>query len=128
MVYAALQAMKAKARIDPRHSDGGASQWHGGLTLVGKRAVRVFLDNAADTASGGSCPVSDVLLRQEPGDFYLGALCSAEHQVEHYEPADAEPLLRDNADDEGGLQCATTNLNSRAPLEKSASKLSASFN
>ena len=75
MVYASMQAMLARERIDPRHSDGGASQWHGGLSLAGKRSVRVFLEPAADTASSGAAPILELVLRQNPGDFYLGALC-----------------------------------------------------
>ena len=82
LCYATIQVMKGGQRYDPGHFDGGASLLHAGLTLFGQRAV-AYLD------------VDGMWTQQlqKPGDLYVGNLTAAFHQVEHFHPEEAEPLL-----------------------------------
>lgn len=94
MCYNTLQAMRSKERDDPKHTDGAASWIHGGLSQWGKRKVVVDLIEE-------KCGLREVVLYQHPGELYMGPLCTAEHQVEHYPEKDAEPLFHPDGSDEG---------------------------
>ena len=67
---------------EPLHQDGGASVIHMGLTLFGRRDLRLL--------QGGTLP--DVVLHLRAGSVYVGQLTGAEHQVLHC-AADGHELL-----------------------------------
>ena len=90
LCYAVGQAMKESKREDGKHVDGAASLFAGGLTVWGRRHLHVML------ASG-----EEKILVQEPGDFYIGNLCSALHQVHHLDQAG--PLFHQTHGDEGNV-------------------------
>ena len=82
--YGVLQAMLPSEpddlRTDPEHYDGGASQFHMGVTLHGCRNLHFI-------CLGES-------LYQRPGDVYIGNMCAVKHEVRHLHPRDAEPLYK----------------------------------
>jgi len=84
MVGGSLQLMKPDARCDPVHFDGGASLLRCGLTLFGSRLLHV---NQAESKSA-------LLLRNKPGDMYIGCLAACSHFVEHVGEARCQDLLR----------------------------------
>ena len=88
LAYAVIQIMRASERSDPAHFDGAASLLHAGLTVWGKRNLWVQL---AEAAPGGQ---EWKKFPQQPGAFYIGNLCAPWHQVEHFAPAQAEPLFQ----------------------------------
>ena len=73
-VYASVQVCKVGEREDGWHTDGGASLLHAGLTIFGTRQLQVRL---------GSCAQGCISLEQRPGSFYVGNMCTLEHNVSH---------------------------------------------
>ena len=76
-VYASVQVCKVGAREDGWHTDGGASLLHAGLTIFGSRQMQVRWRGRDGCIS----------LPQRPGSFYVGNLCTLEHNVVHGEIA-----------------------------------------
>ena len=68
---------------EPLHNDGGASVFHMGVTIYGRRDL-VCLQPRGDP---------NVLVRNVPGTVYLGQLTGPQHQVTHAASAQAEDLL-----------------------------------
>ena len=66
------QLMAPSSRQDPTHFDGGASFFHIGLTLYGKRDIHFLLEEGRE-----------LVLPTRPGMIYCGCLCCAEHFVRH---------------------------------------------
>ena len=101
-VYAVGQAMipteryDDSERYDEEHCDGGASLLHAGLTIWGRRILFVTLANGEKK-----------LVVQEPGDFYVGNMCAALHQVKHLGHGEAGPLFG-HRDDCGGDRAGYT--------------------
>jgi hypothetical protein len=81
LCYAIIQTMRPGQRLDPKHSDGGASLIHMGLTLRGHRTVHYWFDREETVKSQP----------QAPGCLYVGNLCTARHQVEH-NSQESEPM------------------------------------
>ena len=79
----ALQLAKPTTRADPLRYDGGASFFHIGLTLWGRR--RLVLKQTDG---------EDVTVQTYPGHIYAGCLCAAEHQVLHEEGSSDQDLLQ----------------------------------
>ena len=67
--------MKPGQRDDGWHTDGGCSLLHASVTLFGTRNVQVAIEGQEEL----------VTFAQEPGSFYVGALCALEHNVNHQE-------------------------------------------
>ena len=69
-----IQAMKPSSfREDPRHSDGGASLVHLGLSLFGNRSLRIWGHGSAQPQQ----------LDWTRGDVYISNPGAFEHQVVH---------------------------------------------
>ena len=62
-------------RQDERHFDDGASLFHLGITLFGRRRLDMQLTDA--------CNGDAMSVLFTPGNVYAGNLCAAEHQVRH---------------------------------------------
>jgi hypothetical protein len=71
--FVVLQGMMCDERRDELHFDGGASLFHMGLTLYGRRRMDVTLADPEDNPS----------FVFTPGNVYAGNLCAAEHIVIH---------------------------------------------
>jgi hypothetical protein len=84
MVGGSLQLMKADARSDPVHFDGGASLLHCGLTLFGNRVLHI---NQAESKL-------PLLIRNDPGHIYMGCLAACSHFVQHLGESCCDDLLR----------------------------------
>ena len=76
--YASLQICQIGERQDGWHTDGGASLLHAGLTIFGSRTLCVKLQPKT-----GGFPDRQLHLPQRPGSFYLGNMCTLEHNVVH---------------------------------------------
>ena len=74
----------AAGGVEPRHSDGGASVLHMGVTLYGRRELTFFAPKPGD--EGGLAPESEVKFSFVPGSVYLGTVTGAPHQVSHLSP------------------------------------------
>ena len=93
----------AAGGVEDRHSDGGASCLHMGVTLYGRREASFFLPEAS--VEGGFAPASrqratEIKLSFVPGSVYLGTVTGAPHQVSHLFPRDSCEELRGH-----GLTC-----------------------
>ena len=80
--YSTVQMMLPGARLDPKHIDGGASLLHMGLTIFGSRSLHVWLNNEPTR-----------VFEQHPGSIYMGNLCAAKHQVEHFDETRKQELF-----------------------------------
>ena len=80
--YLTVQMMLPGARFDPKHIDGGASLLHLGLTIFGSRLLHVWLNEERT-----------LVFEQHPGSIYIGNMCAAEHQVEHFDDARKQELF-----------------------------------
>ena len=69
--YAVSQVMKPGDRSDPRHSDGGISLLHMGLSIAGEMAVQCWFKQGHASKT----------LQQRPGSIYISNMCTVEHQV-----------------------------------------------
>ena len=69
--YAVSQVMKPGDRSDPRHSDGGISFLHMGLSIAGEMAVQCWFKQGHASKT----------LQQRPGSIYISNMCTVEHQV-----------------------------------------------
>ena len=90
--FPVIQIMTATPkRDDEPHFDGGASILHAGLTLWGRRSLRLFLAGPAEEqGKSGSKQgafnhegIASVQAEQKPGDIYIGALTAPYHVVHH---------------------------------------------
>ena len=80
--YLTVQMMLPGARLDPKHIDGGASLLHMGLTIFGSRLLHVWLNKEPTR-----------VFEQHPGSIYIGNLCAAKHQVEHFDETRKQELF-----------------------------------
>ena len=64
---------------EPKHFDGGASVVHMGITLHGRRLLRLW-------TPGGDASTDHVEVQLLPGSVYVGTLTGPEHQVVHMLP------------------------------------------
>ena len=88
--YAWVQVMGAEERQDPEHWDGGAGLLFAGLTLYGRRGLKLHLDGAWLPSA----------VEMQPASFYVANMASTYHQVVHYD--DAGPLYHDADGDAQG--------------------------
>ena len=70
--------MTCDSRSDERHFDAGASFFHMGLTLFGRRRMDVTLNDPNVQSS----------FVFTPGNVYAGNMCAAEHVVTHEDDHD----------------------------------------
>ena len=89
--------MELCARWDQAHFDGGASILAAGLGVWGRRTLLLHAAPASPDKKGTPPPENFQRSRdnahalvQTPGDFYIGGLAQAWHQVRH-EEGEAEP-------------------------------------
>ena len=76
--YASVQICQIGEREDGWHTDGGASLLHAGLTIFGTRTLCVKLKPET-----GGCISRQLSFDQRPGSFYVGNMCTLEHNVVH---------------------------------------------
>ena len=79
--YATIQAMRPGRRNDTAHFDGGASLLHMGISIFGRRSLRLALDGR------------EQLCEQQPGSVYIGNMCAVLHQVMHRPAEDQDGCL-----------------------------------
>ena len=78
---------KAAGGVERRHSDGGASVLHMGVTLYGRRDLTFFVPETLTEVEGGLEPTSEVKFSFVPGSVYLGTVTGAPHEVSHHAPS-----------------------------------------
>ena len=101
---AALQVMKSGDREDPIHFDGGASFFHAGITIRGKRTLFCRHggpaskkkkgrrtdqpSTVAETSKGSPVREPEMQVLADAGHVYIGCLCGPEHYVQHHPVAE----------------------------------------
>ena len=75
--YASIQVVKVGTRKDGWCNDGGTSLIHGAVTLFSTRRMDVEYEYHGS--------IRTMSFPQQPGSFYVGNLCSLNHEVVHDE-------------------------------------------
>ena len=77
--------------VEPPHFDGAASFLHMGITLFGRRVLRLW------TGARGHASAEQMEVEMVPGSVYIGTLTGAEHQVQHLRARASHELCEDFA-------------------------------